>query len=372
MTAGRVVVEADGGARGNPGPAGYGALVRDAATGAVLAERAESLGVTTNNVAEYSGLIAGLEAAAALGAREVEVRMDSKLVIEQVSGRWQVKQPHLRPLARRATVLLGGFETVRLRWVPRAENAAADALANSAMDGTPVRRDHAHAVAVPRTVPAAGGPGWAAPADRPTTTVLVRHGASALSAERRFSGRGDVPLSAEGEAQARRVAALLAAQVPVRGFDAVVTSPLRRARSTAETLAESLGVELVVDDDLTEADFGAWEGLTFAQVRARWPELVEEWRASPDVAPPGGEAFSAVAGRVRAALDRLLAARPAGSVVVVVSHVTPLKTLLRIALDAPPSLLFRLQLDVGGVSEVDWYPGGAASVRLVNDLHHLA
>ncbi|MEV1146368.1 reverse transcriptase-like protein, partial [Micromonospora sp. NPDC049799] len=102
-----VVVEADGGSRGNPGPAGYGAVVRDADTGEVLAERSESIGRATNNVAEYRGLIAGLEAAAELGATEVEARMDSKLVVEQMCGRWQIKHPGLRPLAAQAAGLIG-------------------------------------------------------------------------------------------------------------------------------------------------------------------------------------------------------------------------------------------------------------------------
>src|SRR5262249_50708585 len=119
VTVERVVIEADGGARGNPGPAGYGAVVRDAGTGEVLAERAESLGVTTNNIAEYQGLIAGLRAADQLGAREVDVRMDSKLVIEQMSGRWQIRHPGLRPLAAEAATLVRGFDTVRFTWIPR-------------------------------------------------------------------------------------------------------------------------------------------------------------------------------------------------------------------------------------------------------------
>src|SRR4029077_15848982 len=99
----RLVVEADGGSRGNPGPAGYGALVRDPATGQVLAEAWESLGTATNNGAEYSGLVAGLRAAAELApGADVEVRMDSKLVVEQMSGRWKIKDPNLRSLARSA------------------------------------------------------------------------------------------------------------------------------------------------------------------------------------------------------------------------------------------------------------------------------
>ncbi|HEY0696838.1 MAG TPA: reverse transcriptase-like protein, partial [Micromonospora sp.] len=130
----RVVVEADGGARGNPGPAGYGAVVRDADTGAVLAERSEAIGVATNNVAEYRGLIAGLEAAAELGAAEVAARMDSKLVVEQMCGRWQIKNAGLRPLAAQAARLVRAFEQVNFDWIPRERNRHADALANAAMD----------------------------------------------------------------------------------------------------------------------------------------------------------------------------------------------------------------------------------------------
>src|SRR3954447_15772670 len=129
----RVIVEADGGSRGNPGPAGYGAVVRDADTGELLAEASGGLGHTTNNVAEYSGLIAGLRAALKEGAAAAEVRMDSKLVVEQMSGRWQVKQPHLRPLASEAGGLARELGDVTYTWIPRARNAHADRLANEAM-----------------------------------------------------------------------------------------------------------------------------------------------------------------------------------------------------------------------------------------------
>jgi orotate phosphoribosyltransferase len=134
VTGRSVVVEADGGSRGNPGPAGFGAVVRDPTTGAVLAQRSEAIGVATNNVAEYRGLIAGLAAARELGATQVAVRMDSKLVVEQMSGRWQVKHPDLRPLARQASDLRAGFETASFEWIPRELNKDADRLANEAMD----------------------------------------------------------------------------------------------------------------------------------------------------------------------------------------------------------------------------------------------
>src|ERR1039457_7645854 len=129
------IVEADGGCRGNPGPAGYGALVRDAQTGEVLTELAESLGRATNNVAEYSGLVAGLRAAADLSpGADVDVRMDSKLVVEQMSGRWQIKHPALQPLAARASAAARRLGRVTYEWVPRARNTHADRLANQAMD----------------------------------------------------------------------------------------------------------------------------------------------------------------------------------------------------------------------------------------------
>src|SRR4051812_28401078 len=104
----KVIIEADGGSRGNPGPAGYGAVVMDTA-GQVLVERSEGIGVTTNNVAEYQGLIAGLRAATELGADIVDVKMDSKLVVEQMSGRWKIKHPGLQPLALEAQRLARGF-----------------------------------------------------------------------------------------------------------------------------------------------------------------------------------------------------------------------------------------------------------------------
>ena len=130
----KLVVEADGGSRGNPGPAGYGAVVLDPETDEVLAERAEGLGVTTNNVAEYQGLIAGLRAAKELGATEVDVRMDSKLVVEQMSGRWKVKHPAMQPLALEAGRLIRDIGRVHFEWIPRLRNSRADALANRAMD----------------------------------------------------------------------------------------------------------------------------------------------------------------------------------------------------------------------------------------------
>jgi len=190
----RVVVEADGGSRGNPGPAGYGSVVREAATGEILLERYGSLGTTTNNVAEYTGLIEGLRAAAELAATHVAVRMDSKLVVEQMSGRWQIKNPGLRPLAAEAAQLAARFAEVTYEWIPRERNRAADALANRAMDEAAgkVVPDVPAQETVP-VEPASEKPkqSWAPPASTADATrlILVRHGETALTRQGRYSGR---------------------------------------------------------------------------------------------------------------------------------------------------------------------------------------
>ena len=360
----RVIVEADGGSRGNPGPAGYGAVVLDADTRAVLAERSESIGRNTNNVAEYRGLIAGLTAARDLGARRVAVRMDSKLVVEQMKGTWSVKNETLRVLAREAVALRDGFDAITFEWIPRERNKHADRLANEAMDraaGKPVRSAPAARPAAPvRTQPA-----WAPPTTRATRLVLVRHGATEHSAEGRFSGRNALPLDEVGQRQAAALATRRYGDVA-----AVVSSPLLRARQTAEAIATPLGLPVQTIDDLVETDFGSWEGLTFAEAGAADPDRMPEWLASPDVAPPGGESFTAVGRRVRRAREAVIAAHPE-AVVVMVTHVTPIKLLVRFALEAPPAAMYRLHLDTASVSIVDYYSDGNSSVRLVNDTSHL-
>ncbi|MGW5576354.1 bifunctional RNase H/acid phosphatase [Micromonospora chokoriensis] len=386
-----VTVEADGGSRGNPGPAGYGAVVRDPETGEVLAERSESLGTATNNVAEYQGLIAGLTAAAELGAAEVDVRMDSKLVVEQMCGRWQIKHPGLRPLAAKAAGLVGRFAAVRFAWIPRDQNRHADALANAAMDAAagrppaaaaPDRPAPAAAPERPAPAAAAGQPATGsdpatAPASwepRPTFTatrlILVRHGETPYTEQRRYSGRGDVPLSEKGRAQVEATAARVAALAP--SVAAVLSSPLSRCTATAAAIAGALGdVPVRTEDDLIECDFGQWEGRTFAEVREGWPGEMDAWLASPRVAPPGGESFTHVAERAHRVVAGLLSAYP-GETVVVVSHVSPIKLVLRDALAAGDGFLHRLFLDAAGISVLDMWPDGGVAVRTVNDTSHLA
>ncbi|MEN0136677.1 MAG: bifunctional RNase H/acid phosphatase [Rhodococcus sp. (in: high G+C Gram-positive bacteria)] len=367
MSVGRVVVEADGGSRGNPGPAGYGTVVFAATDGAVLAERKESLGTVTNNVAEYRGLIAGLEAAAELGASGVDVRMDSKLVVEQMSGRWKVKHPDMIPLQRRASELARQFDGVTYTWIPRAENAHADRLANEAMDGAAGSAAEPEPAAVQSDESTPAAPGWMDTTGAPTRMLLLRHGQTVLSVDRRYSGRGNPALTEIGLAQANGAASRFAGN---DGIAAVVSSPLGRAQQTAAAAAKVLGLPVTVHEGLTETDFGEWEGLTFREAADRDPELHRKWLSDTSVRPPAGESFDEVRERIVKVRDDLTASY-GGSTILVVTHVTPIKTLLQLALDAGPSLLYRLHLDLASLSIAEFYPDGGSSVRLVNDTSHL-
>jgi probable phosphoglycerate mutase len=299
-------------------------------------------------------------------------------------GKWQVKNEGLRPLAREASALAGRFGSISFSWIPREQNSHADRLANEAMDAEAAGKvwqpgDVGPATAEPTaestaesTAGSTAGPvpnrlsGWQDGPGKPTTTLLLRHGQTALSVDKRFSGIGDPVLTEVGRAQAAAAAGRLARYAAT----AVISSPLTRARSTAEAVATALGLDVEVDEGLRETDFGDWEGYTFADVRAKWPAELEAWLASTAVAPPYGESFDATAVRVRQARDRILA-RYGGQKVVVVSHVTPIKTMLRMALDAPPSALYRMHLDLACISEVQWFSDGPAVVRSLNDTHHL-
>jgi ribonuclease H / adenosylcobalamin/alpha-ribazole phosphatase len=360
----RFIVEADGGSRGNPGPAGYGALVRDAETGRVLAERAASVGRATNNVAEYGGLVAGLQAALDLDpTASVEVRMDSKLVVEQMSGRWKIKHPDMQQLALQAQQIARQLGQVRYTWVPRAQNGAADALANSAMDGRPIHRDSAvEPVVLEDDVQPGGEP---APVVT-TVTHLLRHGQTEHTPERRFSGQNELPLSRTGRAEAEAAAAR-AAQL---GIEVVVASPLRRTRETAEIVAATLGLPVEFDRDLVELDFGDLEGLTFDEAAKKHPLAARRFSTDVSVAAPGGESVADVSNRVARARRRILS-QHAGRSVLIVSHVTPIKLMLAAALDVDDEVVHRVFLEAASFCTATWSSDGRASVRLVNDTAHL-
>jgi broad specificity phosphatase PhoE/ribonuclease HI len=385
------IVEADGGSRGNPGPAGYGAVVKSF-DGRVLAEAAESIGTATNNVAEYRGLIAGLQAVLTLGGegQAVEVRMDSKLVIEQMAGRWKVKNEGLRPLALEAAAMARRVRPT-WKWIPRERNAHADRLANEAMDAaakgekwratsiveppasaTAPRQETAHATPdgdVSSATDVRRAPGWMPPPVRvPTSLLLLRHGETPLSVEKRFSGLGDPALTPNGLAQAEAAAVRLSRE-PYH-VDVVVSSPLTRARQTAEKVGAWTGAPVRIDEDLRETDFGHWEGHAFAEIQQKWPAELASWLADPGVAPPGGESFATTAMRVARARDRIVREHE-GKTVLVVSHVTPIKILVRLALEAPPEALYRMHLDLACLSIIDYYADGPAVVRSLNDTAHL-
>jgi ribonuclease H / adenosylcobalamin/alpha-ribazole phosphatase len=394
----RVIVEADGGSRGNPGPAAYGALLKDADTGELLAEDGTPIGRASNNVAEYRGLIAGLELARELAPEaDIEVRMDSKLVVEQMSGRWKIKHPDMKPLATEAN-RLAPFGTT-YTWMPREQNKHADRLANEALDGTrfgvTVHTDdrtdpdslieevespsaaaepfETVAPQPPQGAMAAGYRGWSLSTEPPTTLVLVRHGVTHHTAEKRFSGglaSSNPGLSDDGRAQVREVADWLAPLA--ENVDVVIASPVRRTRESADILAARLGLPVVEEPGFAEMEFGSWDGLTFADVREQHPDDLDAWLGSLDVAPGGGESFLDVEKRVLAGLSRVVAEHE-GRTVIVVSHVTPIKTLVAHAVQAPLTSVFRMELSPASVTVVSFFPAeGEAeprgSMRLFNAL----
>ena len=373
----KVVIEADGGSRGNPGPAGYGAVVWNADHSTVLAEAKQAIGRATNNVAEYRGLIAGLDEALQLGATEAVVFLDSKLLVEQMSGRWKVKHPDLVELHAQARKLASRFDRIGYTWVPRDRNSHADGLANEAMDAAAGMDDPASEadVSAPAVAESANtvamqphaAPGWTGARGTATRLLLLRHGQTELSAQRRYSGRGNPALTDVGRQQAGAAARYVAQR---GGIAAVFSSPLQRAYDTAATAAKALGLDVTVDDDLIETDFGAWEGLTFNEAAQHDPELHRRWLRDTSTTPPGGESFDSVLDRVLSARERIIAAHE-GTTVLVVSHVTPIKMLLRLALNAGPGILYRLHLDLASLSIAEFYSDGASSVRLVNQTGYL-
>lgn len=295
--------------------------------------------------------------------------MDSKLVVEQMSSRWKVKHPDMQLLARRAATLVRQLPAVRFTHIPRALNSHADRLANQAMDDQAAGRGWQ-----PRASDAAAAPkvarnslyGWGAPVGSPTVAMLLRHGETPLSIEKRFSGRGDSALTERGETQAAAAAQRLVGA----GVEAIVSSPLRRTQQTAAAAAEALGLELAVDDGFAETDFGEWEGSTFGEISKRSPDELRAWLDDPRIAPPGGESMASTAARAAAARERVVSSYP-GKTVLVVTHVTPIKLMLRDALDAPMNAVYRLHLDPASLSIVDWHAAGPSVVRLMNDTSHL-
>lgn len=316
-----LVVEADGGSRGNPGVAGYGALVRDAATGRVLVELAEPLGLASNNVAEYSGLVAGLRAAAEIdpGAR-VHVRMDSKLVVEQMSGRWKIKHPDMQELALEArtvcTALRAAGGSVDFEWIPRERNKDADALSNEAMDGHSVRR----------VLDASSGLGQAtdaasegSPEPQDLRLLLVQAPETAAAVDR-----------------------IAAAAHRLLGGPA-------RIQSSPDSLAAQVGAALAA------ATGGA-------------AEVVDDWSAAP--AAKRGRAGTAGADEASGAAYRRL--REVGGTWVVVTSRRGVLTVLTEVLGLRPERFWAPATAPGSLTGVEVWADGTASVAFTNRTDHLA
>ncbi|GAA1184745.1 Phosphoserine phosphatase 1 [Corynebacterium glaucum] len=378
----RVAMFCDGGSRGNPGVAGSGSVVYGEG-GETLAEVAYVVGAkASNNVAEYHGLLRGLEAARDLGATAVDVSMDSKLVVEQMNGRWKIKHPDMKDLALEARKIAQGFDEVTYTWVPRAKNKKADELSNVAMDaaakdGTPRVLDapaspataEREAQAEKKQSHVVAGPAHWSDAKAPRTRfVLLRHGQTEHSAQRRFSGAAEPELTDIGHAQAKRAAAAVAQMGQI---DAIISSPQRRALQTAKHCAEALGrdeSDIEVYDGFREVDFGDFEGLTRYEALQRYPEQVGVWEASSSESPPNGESLAKLHRRVTRERLKVQEAHE-GQTVLVVAHMTPIKSVIRQALGTNAETFKHIFLDLASVSVVEFY-GDFGVVRAFNDVAH--
>ncbi|MCF8535957.1 MAG: bifunctional RNase H/acid phosphatase [Rhodoluna sp.] len=385
-----LIIEADGGSRGNPGTAGSGAVVIDQTTGMVIREIARFIGIASNNVAEYIALIAGLEAALDIDSNaDIEVRMDSKLVIEQMSGRWKIKHPDMIQLGMQVQDLVRG-KKVSWQWIPREQNFRADALANKAMDelsdsessGLVISTAANNRLSSSVTEFNESGPSSVrSPIDvtKPLTTiVLVRHGRTALTEARKISGGdGDDPdLSEVGVLDANAVATALG-QIGSKGpwqriapISAIVSSPMKRARQTAEVIAKQHGLKVTENENLREISFGDWDGLTHEEAQQKDSTLWQSWRGSWSVSPPNGESLEVFDQRLQLARQQI-AERHAGKTVVVVAHVMPIRGFLRWAFDAAAAAYWRPQVAPCSISIIRVWGDETAEVVTVNHTAHL-
>lgn len=392
-----VVIEADGGSRGNPGPAGSGAVLIDSETGSVLAEIAMFIGVATNNVAEYRAVLAAVDVANEIAPdAELLVRMDSKLVVEQMSGRWKVKNEGMQDLFQSMQKSIGSRK-ITFEWIPREQNGKADALANEAMDaeksvvrkyvGSPdtstisvvtssskvVAADLEYNPELPSSVRAPRNV-----SKKLTTIILVRHGRTILTESHRISGRGgeDPQLSEAGIQDAQAVADELSkvshsgAYAKVLKPTVVVSSPIARTRETAAIIAAKLGIKVEINDDIAEIAFGDWDGHTNQEVAENWPDQYEQWRGDVKIAPPGGESLEEFDVRVQNGLADILE-KFEGQTVVVVSHVMPIRGFLKSALQAGWPSYWRISVAPCSMSIVRFWGNEAAEITVVNQTKHL-
>lgn len=380
-----LIIEADGGSRGNPGPSGSGAIVIDSTTGEILVEISVYGGIATNNVAEYRALIAALQECSQVDPKaDLNVRMDSKLVIEQMAGNWKIKHPDMQLLAIEVQKLVAG-KNVNWNWIPREQNSRADALANIAMDREKSEIKH---LAFDSKVTGAtvefseSKPGSIrAPGEVSkglTTIVLVRHGRTPLTESHKISGgTGDDPdLSPLGREDAKSVAGLIAsfgksgpfAHLPIP--DQIVSSPMKRTLQTAQAISLAIGVDVEEIEELREISFGVWDGHTNQEVADKWPEQFAAWRGSWELSPPEGESLAAFDSRIRAARSQILDSFE-GKCVVVVAHVMPIRGFISLALDAGPSGYWRTQVAPCSVTIIRHWGEEFAELVTANYTAHL-
>jgi probable phosphoglycerate mutase len=351
---------ADGGSRGNPGPAGYGAVVTE--SGKIIAELFDVIGVATNNVAEYSGLLAGLSHIHQLDAQAtVEVAMDSKLVVEQMSGRWQIKHADMRDLAKQCRDAHSAA-LVTYSWIPRDENSHADRLANKALDGGAA---HKPAPVIQQNFLT----DRLRSAEIPTFIYFVRHGETILTPQRKFSGTGalDPELMQEGLDQAE----LVAEECVKLGAEILIASPLSRTRQTAEAISRTTGLEIIFDEAWYELSFGSWDGRSIEEVREEEPDAYQAWINSSSYAPPGGESYDEASVRIEEALEKLVAEHP-GKKIIVVTHNGVIKTVAKIAVGGPSDAVFHMDATPCSISSISIWPSdGLRALRSFNERGHL-
>ena len=350
---------ADGGSRGNPGPAGYGAVVSE--NGKILAELFDVIGIATNNVAEYSGLLAGLTYIHRLDPEAtVEVAMDSKLVVEQMSGRWQIKHADMRDLAKQCREAHSP-SLITYKWIPRDENSHADRLANKALDGGSAHKPEA-------VIQENFLTDRLRSSEVPTMIYFVRHGETILTPTRKFSGTGalDPELTEDGLAQAERVAAEVAKLKP----EVLISSPLQRARQTADAIARATDLEVIDDTDWYELSFGSWDGKSIEEVKSETPDEYQAWLNSSSYRPGGGESYDEARIRIEAAMEKVVAEYP-GKKVVVVTHNGVIKSAANIAIGGPNDGVFHMDATPCSISSISIWPSdGLRALRSFNERGH--
>jgi probable phosphoglycerate mutase len=380
----KLIIEADGGSRGNPGPAGSGAVVINGDTGEVLFEVAKFIGTATNNVAEYTALMAGLSQALELNSEaSILVRMDSKLVIEQMTGSWKIKHPDMIKLAADTQKLASG-RNITWTWIPREQNSRADALANRAMDDEAdsiISFVGIEAIASVAEFNQSGPSSVRAPSavtEPLTTLILVRHGRTHLTETRKISGSdGENPnLSDVGREDARKVAAALKALgnsgpwSHLSPISEIVSSPLQRTLDTAHIIANELKLAVSTNSNLAEISFGDWDGHTNEEVKQKWPKEFSSWQGSWDVAPPNGESLKDFDQRVLTGLAEMVQLH-SGKTVAVVSHVMPIRGIARKAMDAGISGYWVPQIAPCSLTIIRFWGNQAAELVCINSTSHL-